>query len=116
MTQKPYSSKSKVMMSPIYEIMGRRHGERPGRILDLLFLGLLVLSTAIAVVYTKHLNRSLHIQLQQLQNVRDKLHVEWTQLLLEQGTLGSDVRVEKIAQEKLRMITPSPHQMVVIKP
>ena len=84
--------------------------------LGLLLLGGLVLSSAIGVVYIKHLNRSLHIQLQQLQGLRDKLHIEWTQLLLEQGTLGSDVRVEKTAREQLGMIIPSSNQVVVIKP
>jgi len=79
-------------------------------------LGLLVIGSAVGVVYTKHVNRNRHIQLQQLQNTRDKLHVEWTQLLLEQGTLGSDVRVEEVAREQLGMIAPPSDQMVVIKP
>ena len=79
-------------------------------------LGLLVMGSAVGVVYTKHVNRNRHIQLQQLQNTRDKLHVEWTQLLLEQGTLGSDVRVEKVAREQLGMIVPPSNQVVVIKP
>ncbi len=86
------------------------------QLLGLLLLGGLVLSSAIGVVYIKHLNRSLHIQLQQLQGFRDKLHIEWTQLLLEQGTLGSDVRVEKIAREQMGMIIPSSNQIIVIKP
>lgn len=79
-------------------------------------LGVLVLGSALGVVYTKYLNRNLHIQLEQLQDARDNLHVEWTQLLLEQGTLASDVRVEKIAREKLGMIVPSPKEIVVIQP
>jgi len=87
-----------------------------GSLLKGLFLSVLVLSSAIAVVYTQYLNRNLHIQLQQLQENRDKLHIEWTQLLLEQGTLGSDIRVEKIAREHLNMLLPSPNQVLVIKP
>lgn len=79
-------------------------------------LGVLVLSSALGVVYIKYLNRNLHIQLEQLQDARDNLHVEWTQLLLEQGTLASDVRVEKIAREKLGMTVPSPKEIVVIQP
>lgn len=94
------------------EICDKQFGPQLG--LGLLIF--LVLSTAMGVVYTKHFNRSLHIQLQQLQDTKDKLHVEWTQLLLEQGTLGSDVRVEQIARDKLEMIVPVPSQMVVIRP
>ncbi len=84
--------------------------------MSVLLLGLLVLGTALGVVYTKYLNRNLHSELQQLQATRDQLHVEWTQLLLEQGTLGSDVRVEKVARETLGMITAPSNQIVVIKP
>lgn len=80
------------------------------------FLSLVVLGTAIAVVLAKHLHRGFNIQVQQLQSTRDALHVEWTQLLLEQGTLGSDVRVEKIAREQLEMIIPTPSQMMVVRP
>ena len=76
----------------------------------------LVLFSAVAVVYVKYVNRSMHIELQHLQDKRDKLHVEWTQLLLEQGTLGSDVRVERVAREHLGMVIPSPNQMIVIRP
>jgi cell division protein FtsL len=98
--------------------LAKKPGVQPG-FRQQLMLGLLVfliLISALGVVATKHFNRSLHIQLQRLQNSKDKLHVEWTQLLLEQGTLGSDVRVEQIAREKLGMITPVPSQMVVIRP
>lgn len=80
----------------------------------LLMIG--VLGSAIAVVYTQHLNRSLHIQLQHLHEMRDALHVEWSQLLLEQGTYGSDVRVEKVAQDTLKMKLPTPEQIRVIRP
>jgi cell division protein FtsL len=87
-----------------------------GGMLKGLSLSVLVLSSAIAVVYIQYLNRNLHIQLQQLQESRDRLHIEWTQLLLEQGTLGSDIRVEKIAREHLDMLLPSPNKVLVIKP
>lgn len=75
-----------------------------------------VLGSAIAVVYVQHLNRSLHIQLQHAYELRDALHVEWSQLLLEQGTYGSDVRVERVAQERLNMVMPKPEQMLVVRP
>lgn len=79
-------------------------------------LTFLVLGSALSVVFTQHFHRGLHIQLRSLQKAKDKLHVEWTQLLLEQGTLGSDMRVEQIAREKMGMTIPTPNQMVVIKP
>lgn len=75
-----------------------------------------VLISAIGVIYCKHLDRRLHIDLQGLQQTRDELHVEWSRLLLEQGTLASDVRVEQVAREQLGMIVPKPEEMVVMKP
>lgn len=79
-------------------------------------LTIAVLGSAIAVVYIQHLNRSLHIQLQSLYEARDALHVEWSQLLLEQGTYGSDGRVEKVAQERLQMVMPKSDSIRVIRP
>ncbi len=81
--------------------------------LCVLMLG--VLGSAIAVVYSKHLNRKLHIELQQLQQARDNLHVEWSRLLLEQGTLGSDVRVEQVASHELDMVLPKHEDILVIR-
>lgn len=104
-----HPSTAKACISPFFQIFEKQ-------MYGVWLVSLLVLGSAIGVVYTKHLYRNRHIQLQQLQNARDKLHVEWTQLLLEQGTLGSDVQVEKVAREQLRMIMPPPNQMAVIKP
>lgn len=79
-----------------------------------LMIGLLL--SAMAVIVSKHLDRSLHIRLQQLQKTRDDLHVEWSRLLIEQGTLGSDPRVEQIAREQLKMIVPAANQIQVMRP
>jgi cell division protein FtsL len=80
------------------------------------FVGLLVLSSAMAVVYIKHLYRNVHTQLQNLRDQRDQLHIEWTQLLLEQSALASDMRVEQIARDELGMIFPAPDKIVIIRP
>lgn len=82
----------------------------------LAIFGLCVIASAIGVVYSKQLCRSLHIQLQDLQQTRDKLHVEWSRLLLEQGTLASDLRVEQVARGELNMHPPSAQETVVVRP
>jgi cell division protein FtsL len=79
-------------------------------------LSLAVIASAMVLVYTRHQSRELHMVLQKMQQQRDKLHAEWTQLLLEQSTWASDIRVEKIAREQLNMLIPLPNQMVVMKP
>ena len=76
----------------------------------------LVLFSALGVVYSKHVERDFVTKLQTLRDDRDKLHVEWTQLLLERGALGADMRVEKIAREELGMVTPTQKEIVMIKP
>ncbi len=72
----------------------------------IVFLGLLVFMSAIAVVYYKHQSRLLFTKLQTLNQEIEALQVEWGQLLLEQGTWSSDARVERLAQEKLQMTLP----------
>jgi cell division protein FtsL len=84
--------------------------------LGIFFLMICLLLSAMAVIVSKHLDRTLHIRLQQLQKNRDDLHIEWSRLLLEQSTLGSDPRVEKIAREQLGMTVPAPNQVQVMRP
>ncbi len=99
----------RVPLSPISELL-------TGRSFFLMLLVMCVLGSALMLIYTKHQSRRLHTTLQQLQNSKDALHIEWTRLLLEQGTLSSDVRIESIAREKLGMIVPTPNPEMVIKP
>lgn len=80
----------------------------------LLLVGLNVASS-LGVIYTKHLSRHYFAKLQSLQSARDDLHVEWSQLLLEQGTWATDVRVEKVAREHLAMHVPNPEHVKVFR-
>lgn len=104
-----YHSQARTPLSPLDTVFSF------SQILVILLM-ISMLGSAIAVVYIQHLNRSLHIKLQQLHELRDALHVEWSQLLLEQGTYGSDVRVERMANERLNMVVPRAEHVMVIKP
>ncbi len=79
-------------------------------------LALLVLATALGVVYTTHHSRKLFVELQSLQAVRDELNIQWGRLLLEQSTLATPSRVESIARRKLGMRAPQPEQIVIVRP
>lgn len=81
----------------------------------MMIVGLLVgiMATSLLVVYYKHVSRQLFSDLQNVHKSRHELHIEWTQLLLEQGAWGSDARVEKIARNKLNMHLPSPDKIIV---
>jgi cell division protein FtsL len=83
----------------------------------LLFLILLALvsSTALGVVYTTFTSRHLLNTLQQLEKQRNRLQVEWGQLLLEQSSLVAQGRVEDTAIAELGMEVPDMKQVVVFK-
>lgn len=77
---------------------------------------LVVVSTAVAVVYSKHQARKLFVELQSLGNERDDMDIEWGQLQLEQSTLTTHGQVERAAREQLGMVSLSTDNMVIVKP
>lgn len=62
---------------------------------------------SLSIIYVRHLNRISMGQLHLLATKQDALYQEWTQLLLEQSTLTSYNRVDKIANNNLAMHTPN---------
>ena len=75
-----------------------------------------VLSSALALVYAKHNNRNLFIELQELQSGRDDLNVEWGRLQLEQSTFATHSYIEGTARRELQMELPAQKDMVMVKP
>ncbi len=75
-----------------------------------------VFLSALAVIDARHENRMLFAQLQQLQQQRDQINVEWGQLLLEQSTWSTHARIEQIATQKLNMEMPAHPEIVVVRP
>lgn len=78
----------------------------------IIILGILFFLTTFAIVYFKHENRQLFITLHDLRSERDALNSEWSQLLLEESTLISHSRVERIATEELHMFVPKDKDIV----
>ena len=66
-----------------------------------------VLASALGVVYGKQEARNRFSELQKLTTVRDDLDIEWGQLQLEQSTWATHGRVEQVAHDDLRMVTPA---------
>ena len=75
----------------------------------------LIFVSALQLVATRAENRRLFIQLQDLRKQRDEIDREWSQLLLEQGTWGTDNRIEELARTKLKMTTPNVAQIRRVK-
>lgn len=86
-----------------------------GKILSILILLIIAFVSAISVVYVKHYNRKLFVELQQFEKQRDDMEVEWGKLQLEQNTWATHSRIERIAREKLQMITPADTDVIYIK-
>ncbi|AFT66398.1 MAG: cell division protein FtsL [Cycloclasticus pugetii] len=75
----------------------------------------LVMVSALAVVYVKYDARLMFNQLQKELREQDRLGVEWNRLQLEQNTWSSNNRIEKLARTKLNLQAPTSAQIVYVK-
>ncbi|MDX1443168.1 MAG: cell division protein FtsL [Gammaproteobacteria bacterium] len=73
------------------------------------------IGSALLVVKMRHENRIHFVELQQLQETRDELQVQWGQLQLEQSAWATHGRIERIAREQLDMIIVDNREVVVLK-
>lgn len=84
-----------------------------------LIVGLLtvvVLGSALGVVYSKHHSRKLYTKLQTLQKERDAKDVEWGRLQLEQSTWATQGRIESIARKQLNMTQLDYDKVIIVRP
>ncbi|HEY9136054.1 MAG TPA: cell division protein FtsL [Pseudomonadales bacterium] len=86
-----------------------------GQKITVSILLLLVMASAIGVVYSVHLSRKTVAALSVLDKQQHAIEVEWGQLLIEQSAWGDYGRVEKIAVERLDMKMPEPDRIVMLK-
>ncbi len=89
---------------------------RRGHLILPLVLALATIVSALAVVRTKHENRALVNDLENLRVERERIDMEWAQLQLEEATLAHNARVERIAREQLNMVEPRDYTIVNGKP
>jgi len=82
----------------------------------LMSLFLLVLASAVAVIYSKHESRKLFVQLQVLKKERDRMDTEWGRMQLEQSTWATHGRIERLARTKLDMTIPRADSVIIIRP
>lgn len=77
---------------------------------------IVVLASALGVVYSTHYSRKLFVELTELKQTRDEMNVEWGQLQLEQSTWATHGRIEELARKKLDMKPVDYKQVIIIKP
>jgi cell division protein FtsL len=75
-----------------------------------------VLLSAFLVVYSKDLSRRLFIQYSSLRQQSHIKQVDWGRLLLENATLSTPARVQRIARTQLGMVMPTEKDMVMVVP
>ena len=74
------------------------------------------MASAVAVVYAKHENRKLFMDLQALTEERDRLEVDWSRLQIEQSAWSTHARVEQLARGAMHMRSPGPDEIRLVTP
>ncbi len=87
-----------------------------GRNLGLVVLIVVLLASALTVIYSKYQSRLIFIEIQKQERALDQYEVEWGQLQLELTTLAELNRVEQVAREQLKLIMPLREKIIYIKP
>jgi len=72
-------------------------------------------TSALALVYTKHESRKLFVELEALTQERDELNIEWSQLQIEQSTWATHARIEQVATDNLSLVRPDAMEIIVIE-
>lgn len=84
-----------------------------GRVPAILLI--LILMSALAVVYVTHQSRQMIAQQEQLFIERDLLDIEWRNQILEENSLAEHSRVERFAEEEIDMKRPSAKNEIVVQ-
>ena len=80
-----------------------------------LVFAIVCVTSAMALVYTKHESRRLFVELESLTEERDELNIEWGQLQIEQSTWATHARIEQVATDDLELMRPEATEIFVIE-
>lgn len=81
-----------------------------------LVLLIILVASALGVVYTKYRSRMLFAEIQRLEQELEAYDTELGQLQLEQNTWAEHSRIERLARTKLGMGLPLRESTIYIKP
>ncbi|MFD2367617.1 cell division protein FtsL [Pseudoduganella sp. GCM10020061] len=73
-----------------------------------IFLTALLVGCALLLVNSQYRARNLFIELERAQQKTRQLNIEWSQLKVDQSTLGKNARIEEIARTELNMVPLTP--------
>ena len=75
---------------------------------------IMVLLSALGLIYIKNVNRGLTSSVQMLNIDINNSHIKWSQLLLEKSALESRSRIKAIAKKQFDMVSPVSRKIVYI--
>lgn len=75
----------------------------------------LVLVGALLVVVTRHENRLAFVHLQQQEEIRDQLQIEWGRLMLEKATWAIEHNIADDVSQRLGMAPPPPEKIITVQ-
>mgnify|MGYP001636554953 CR=1 FL=1 len=96
--------------------MAKLSKARRFEIFILIMSSLVLAMSALAVVYSKNLSRSIFMQIEEQEQLSDRYEVEWGQLQLEISTLAEQNQIESFAKDRLKLIVPEREKIIYIKP
>ena len=84
-------------------------------LLLVLVFAVVCVTSAMALIYTRHESRKLFVELEALTQERDELNIEWGQLQIEQSTWSTHARIEQVATDELALVRPEATEIYVIQ-
>ena len=79
-------------------------------------LSVVLLGSALAVIYSKYQSRLIFIEIQKMEKELDRYEVEWGRLQLELTMLTEENRVEVEAKKRLKLVMPVREKIIYLKP
>jgi cell division protein FtsL len=79
-------------------------------------LTVVLVISALAVIYSKYHSRLIFIEIQKQERELDQREVEWGQTQLEVTMFSEQNRVESVARQKLKLVLPLHEKIIYIKP
>jgi cell division protein FtsL len=79
-------------------------------------LTVVLVISALAVIYSKYHSRLIFIEIQKQERELDQREVEWGQTQLEVTMFSEQNRVELVARQKLKLVLPLHEKIIYIKP
>jgi cell division protein FtsL len=86
------------------------------KLISILLALVLLIGSALGVVYTRHESRQYSAELGVLERERDAYMAEWSRLQIEQAYLADAGQIEMHARDDLRMNEPEDIRILVVTP